>query len=258
MNELPPAPQGPTIDLFEVDHDIAHAVPPEDRAEAERMLVVPARTVARDEPVLPERDGPFAQLLVSGALWREVSVGTSVFPQLLHPGAVLLCAPPPGELLESSARAAALTPATLAVLDERFVAATMRWPRLAAVLHRRLAEQERDLAVYAAIAGLSRVDDRLLLLLWHLAERWGRVVPEGVRVSLRLTHATLGRFVGARRPNVSLAVSELRERGELERAADGGWVLTGQSPKAAGLGAPAHAPSALPDLFGPATRLDAA
>ena len=29
------------------------------------------------------------------------------------------------------------------------------------------------------------------MLLWYLAERWGRVTPDGVIVPLRLTHETL-------------------------------------------------------------------
>ena len=57
-----------------------------------------------------------------------------------------------------------------------------------------------------AIAHLTRVDDRLLALLWCLAERWGRVVPDGVLVSLRLSHRTLAGMVGARRPSVTTAL----------------------------------------------------
>ena len=235
-----------TLDLLTADRDFAAAIPDEDRAAAQRALTLPCVSVERGEPVSAQQADASAMVLVEGALWREIVVGRSVAPQVLGPGAVLLTEPPAGELLQSTADAAALVPSRLAVLDRRFLLAAARWPRLAVVAHHRLAEQERDLAVAAAIGGLPRVDDRLLLLLWHFAERWGTVVPGGVRVSLNLTHATLGRFVGARRPTVSLAVAELRERGELDRDTSGAWLLTGDPPAVA----PAAAPGlSLPDLF---------
>jgi hypothetical protein len=245
----PPPADGAVIDLLSADREFADAVPDDEQTTARRALVLPGRSVRRGDAVLPEA-GASALMLVEGAVWREVVVGRSVAPQVLHPGAVLLCHPRAGDLLESASSATALAPSKLAVLDRRFLLATARWPGLAAVVHQRLAEQERDLAVSAAIGGLARVDDRLLLLLWHFAERWGCVVPAGIRLGLNLTHATLGRFVGARRPTVSLAVAELRERGELDRDDAGAWILTGDPPAVGSGAARATATtSGLPDLF---------
>jgi CRP/FNR family transcriptional regulator, cyclic AMP receptor protein len=256
---MPPASvDGSTIDLLATDRELAEGVPDEDRPAAQRALRVPGLTARRGEAVAPEAAGASAMLLVEGALWREIVVGRSVAPQVLHPGAVLLSDPPGRELLETMTKASALTGSRLALLDERFLLAAARWPGLANVLQRRLAEQERDLAVSVAIGAMPRVDDRLLLLLWHFAEHWGSVVPGGVRISLNLTHATLGRFVGARRPTVSLAVSELRERDELDRDPGGAWILTG-TPPSVGTGAvPAGTSAGLPDLFPQARARDAA
>ena len=64
-----------------------------------------------------------------------------------------------------------------------------------------------------------------------LAERWGRVVPGGVLVSLRLSHRTLAGMVGARRPSVTTALGQLMARGEIERRADGEWILRGDPPE---------------------------
>jgi hypothetical protein len=75
------------------------------------------------------------------------------------------------------------------------------------------------------------VDDRLLALLWCLAERWGRVVPGGVAVNLRLPHRTLAGMVGARRPSVTTALGQLIARGPIERRPDGGWILLGAPPE---------------------------
>ena len=85
--------------------------------------------------------------------------------------------------------------------------------------------------VTQAIAHLTRVDDRLLALLWLLAERWGRVVPGGVLVNLRLPHRTLAGMVGARRPSVTTALGQLMTRGDIERRPDGSWLLRGQPPE---------------------------
>jgi CRP/FNR family transcriptional regulator, cyclic AMP receptor protein len=98
----------------------------------------------------------------------------------------------------------------------------------------------------------------LKALFWHLAERWGRVSGDGVIVPLALTHRILGQLVGARRPTVSTALSELAEREELVRRPDGSWLLRGDPPDAESL---ARKPSAVPasrpqDLMRPVRRFD--
>ncbi|MFL5795732.1 MAG: helix-turn-helix domain-containing protein, partial [Actinomycetota bacterium] len=82
-----------------------------------------------------------------------------------------------------------------------------------------------------AIAYHQRVDDRLLLMLWHLAERWGRVHPDGVVVPLPLNHQRLADLVGAHRPSVTTAMGELTRSGAVSRRDDGDWVLHGAPPE---------------------------
>jgi CRP-like cAMP-binding protein len=67
---------------------------------------------------------------------------------------------------------------------------------------------------------------RLTLLLWHLAGRFGRVEPGGIRVPLPLTHRLLGRLVGAERPSVSHALARLHTAGLVTGHADE-WHLHG-------------------------------
>ena len=117
-------------------------------------------------------------------------------------------------------------PARVAVLDARFALAAARWPALAAAMSRRHVQRARGLAFQLAIAQLPRVDDRLLVLLWALAERWGRVSRDGVRLPLQLPHRTLATLVGARRPSVTTALSGLARDGLVERTEDG-WLLRG-------------------------------
>ena len=69
-----------------------------------------------------------------------------------------------------------------------------------------------------------------MLLLWHLAGRWGRVEPTGFRLCLPLTHRLLGRLVAAERPSISHALRRLSEAGIVTGTAGAGastarWML---------------------------------
>jgi hypothetical protein len=78
---------------------------------------------------------------------------------------------------------------------------------------------------------MPRVDARVQALLWHLADRWGHVTLDGVVVPARLTHDMIGRLVGAHRPSVTTALSELTRSGRISRLPHG-WLLTGDPPAA--------------------------
>jgi CRP-like cAMP-binding protein len=84
--------------------------------------------------------------------------------------------------------------------------------------------------VSLAIAHQPRVDDRVLLTLWHVAERWGRVRPDGIVIPLPLPHRRLAGLVGAQRPSVTTAMGDLARAGALSKADDGAWVLHGSPP----------------------------
>jgi CRP-like cAMP-binding protein len=85
------------------------------------------------------------------------------------------------------------------------------------------------LVVNMAIIHQARVDDRLQLLFWHFAGRWGRVRGDGVLLPFRLTHTVLADLVAARRPTVTSALSDLGRRG-IVRAVDEGFLLAGEPP----------------------------
>lgn len=113
-------------------------------------------------------------------------------------------------------RCFAIEESLIHLVDMDRMEAWMRDPALAANLVRVLSSQiaERELAV--AIALEPRVERRLLLKLRQLAERWGRVTPDGIRLDLRLTHQELANMVGAVRESVTLALGRLAEAGEIE------------------------------------------
>lgn len=123
-----------------------------------------------------------------------------------------------------------LVPASLAVLDREFAHAVAPWPQVAETLCARLVDRARWLALQLAISRLRRIDDRLHILLWHLADRWGRVQPDGTVVcSVPLTHELLGAMISARRPTVSAALTQLTNDGHISRCREG-WILHGPPP----------------------------
>jgi CRP-like cAMP-binding protein len=76
------------------------------------------------------------------------------------------------------------------------------------------------------------------MLFWHLADRWGRVTPQGIVVPLRLTHGTIARLICMRRPTVSATLMRLVRAGELARNRDATWILTGAPPDLAAITRP--------------------
>src|SRR5579884_3976213 len=122
-----------------------------------------------------------------------------------------------------------LEDARIAVLDRGTSVRFARYPALTGQLVAKALERSRNLATAMAIAQHSRVEVRLHMLFWHLADRWGRVRIDGVLIPLRLTHAMLADLVSARRPSVSTGLSEMARRGLVERVGPG-WLLRGDPP----------------------------
>jgi CRP-like cAMP-binding protein len=236
-----------SVQLLSADSDLARELDPRRAREAAQRLYARALEVPRGRwtPNVTVLEGsrPIALLLLEGLLVRETTVGEHPSTELLGPGDVLRAwegGDDAEELLPRSVAWSALAPTRLAIIDQAFAVRAAQWPEVFAALLDRAARRAERLVVMQAIAHLTRVDDRLLALLWALAERWGRVVPGGVLVSLRLSHRTLAGMVGARRPSVTTALGQLMARGDLERRANGEWVLRGYAPQR--LAAPAPLP----------------
>jgi CRP/FNR family transcriptional regulator, cyclic AMP receptor protein len=212
---LPEAGSG-SVQLLTIDSDLARDLDPRRAREAAQRLYVRALEIPRGRwsPVdtVPQSSRPLGLLLFDGMIVREATVADHPSAELLGPGDVLRSWDDPDheELLPRSIEWTALTTTRVAVIDHAFAVRAAQWPEVLAALF-----------------------DRLLALLWSLAERWGRVVPGGVLVSLRLSHRTLAGMVGARRPSVTTALGQLMARGDIERRADGEWILRGLPPEAA-------------------------
>jgi CRP/FNR family cyclic AMP-dependent transcriptional regulator len=222
-----------SIALLDTDPDLGRLLHGERLEVARRELVARQHTVAagswdgeRLREAGPEHVGLF---VIEGLVTRELALADNVSAELLGQGDVLRPwqAEGPQRLVPFGVRWTMLTPARLALLDRRFAVALARHPEVNAMLIDRLAHRAQRLSVMQAISQLNGVDRRLLALFWHLAERWGRVTPEGVAVSAPVPHRVVAQLVGARRPTVSTALSRGGARGELVRRPDGSWLLTG-------------------------------
>lgn len=172
-------------------------------------------------------------LVVDGLLTREVDVLGRCCVELLGPGDVLR----PwgwdedGSHVRAEVGWVVLEPSRLAVLDHGLVTRMAPWPELGLELFARGTRRAHQLAVALAIAHHQRVDDRVLLTLWHMAERWGRVGRDGILVDLPLSHQRLADLVGAHRPSVTSALGELARAGAVSRRSSGEWLLHGLPPE---------------------------
>jgi CRP/FNR family transcriptional regulator, cyclic AMP receptor protein len=222
-------PDARTICLLETEPAFAQAIEDEDSLpQARRALSVPTVKVpngAFDLNGVASRHGDNALLLVlDGALARDVQVLDRTTTQLFGPGDVIAAGRRDPESLNARVSFHSEPSCRVALLEGRFHAAARVWPGLATIVQQRLAAQGRRLAIQAAILALPRVESRVLAVLWHLADTFGKVQRDGVLVPLPLTHERLGRLVGAHWPTVTLALRRLGDAGDAVRVPEG-WML---------------------------------
>lgn len=223
----PLVPVGP-VRVLDEDPDLARAVPPE-RLGAAAQLTAPGFRLARGPlpqmPAAPERESLFGLLILSGLVMREVTVAGRPATELLGPGD-MVC-PWRSDGVELVPRTVSWVVAEESRLADLGAAPGLAaWPEVMEVLIMRALERAESMALQRSVASHVRVEVRLLAYLWHIAERWGVVLPDGVRVDVPLTHAALGRMVGARRPTVTTALQRVMQLGYLRRD-DSTFVLLG-------------------------------
>jgi CRP/FNR family transcriptional regulator, cyclic AMP receptor protein len=215
------------------DPELAEAVPVERRDQAiddctAPEIFLPSGRWSRGTTTMALDS--IGYLVLEGLMLRRVAIDGRYAVELLGECDVLR--PWQGEdaqTLTLDADWSVVEPGRLALLDGRFTRQLARYPELAGRLFERAVRRSRRLVVNMAIIHQARVDDRLHLLFWHFAGRWGRVRSDGVLLPLRLTHSVMADLVAARRPTVTSALSDLTRRG-LVQSRDEGWLLLGEPP----------------------------
>jgi hypothetical protein len=236
------------VHLLEVEPDLAAFLSIEDRRSA-ASVSVPVTVLPRGRlelDALLQDAGAFGAMVVDGMVLSRLTVAGRRALRLAGPGDVMA--------LAGSSRTDALrvdrevaTETRLAMFDDHLLVAIRRWPRLVTGLHVRLGEQQERLAAQLVICQMPRVEDRVLAMMWLLAETWGRVKSSGTSLPLMLTHGLLGEMIGARRSTVTLAVTHLVERGSVMRQ-DRGWLLLDRPRPVAEGGTPGGAPELVPEV----------
>lgn len=224
-----------TVHVLEVDPDLGVGIEPDQLPLARGRAVAPLLLFGERGPWEIGQDsidgtGHLGLLIVEGLLARRVSVGARSGIELLGPGDVLR----PwvsSEYALADVNWTVLEPLRIAALNRGFAERVAPWPQIAGAISDRMLLRARVLGFHLAVCHLVTVEERLLMILWHFAERWGRVTPTGVVVRLHLTHDLLAGIVGARRPPVTSALSALAQKGLVRRDEEGAWVLAGPPPE---------------------------
>ena len=214
------------VPLLDVGLELTQHLTPDERAELAGI----------DLPVVLTEPGPlgldsllkrhqaFSAIVLDGIVMNSLRIGEQTGIQLLGPGDVLV---PPGALSPSWLANSDLVCATevrLVLFANDLFAGVNRCPGIVQALYGCIGDQLQRLTAQLVICQIPRVDERVLAMLWLLAESWGVVTPSGVRLPIALTHETLGALVGARRPTITLALRKLVQEDAIVHQ-DSGWLL---------------------------------
>jgi CRP/FNR family transcriptional regulator, cyclic AMP receptor protein len=218
----------PWVHVLHEDEDLAAGVAPGLLTEATDRLRARELTFGKGSlPALPPRSRLHVGLLVlDGLLVRRVGTPSGFSAELLGPGDVLRVAPHPGEDLspQFTTQVRGLVRGRMAILDGAFADQAGRYPPVLCTLLERSMTRAQVALVSLAIAHHPRVERRLHVVLWQLAQRFGNVTPDGIVLRVPLTHALLADLTASRRPSVTLALQQLEARGVVVRR-DGDLVL---------------------------------
>ena len=170
-------------------------------------------------------------LILDGLIVRRVGVAGRFGAELLGDGDLVNPFHPHdmGTSLPRTGKWRVLRDSRMAILDSEFVLRASRYPEVVSALVARALRRSRHIATNMAIVQQPRIDLRLHMLFWELADRWGIVRQDGVHVPLNLTHATLSDLVAARRPTVTKALGELAQRSAVVWTGSD-WLLPGDPP----------------------------
>lgn len=226
---------GDRVRLLDVDRSLAAALSEQELEVARRYAVADVVELGRGmhDPRRFGGEGLLGLLVLDGLLIRQVAVADRRCGELVGPGSVLRPWDDLGEAapLPFDVSWRVLRETRLAQLDRRFLATIVQWPALIEAFTGRATERAHTLAFNVAIHCLRHVHIRLLALFWHLADRFGRVTPEGTHVPLPLSHSDLAELVGAQRPSVTVALKRLGAAGLVRRhPQDNTWLLGHEPP----------------------------
>ena len=229
-------PEPAAVCLLDVDPGLRAGLPDDTLAVARALVVAPVTGLDQGSwrPPVPMHLGrDLGFLVLEGALFRRISYAARESAELLGPGDLLR----PWQRLRSATEAdpsaswTVIEPGAIAVLDARVTGIIGHWPELVATVVGRALERSRALTLTLAISQMTGADLRVLALMWHLVERFGREEGDGWVVPIRLTHQMIATLAGTHRQTVTSALGQLANAGRLARLANGWWLVCGEPPE---------------------------
>ena len=225
-----------SVRLFDADPALCRDLETDLATRLARHVLAEAVTLERGhwDPHAEDFDGRalFGLLVLEGALARRVTVGQRCAAELLGEGDLIRPHQEDTDGYATVSQTAAwsvLAATTLAVLDHDLIAGLAGVGGVLPELAGRALNRSRALVLRLAIAQIPHLADRVHLMLWHLADRWGRRENGSVTVGLRLPQDLLAELVSARRSSVNAALKALARSGVIDTR-DGIWVLRGDPP----------------------------
>ena len=222
-----------SVQILKADPELGLRVPATEIEDARAQLVARVRALEPGRWEVPhDATSRLGFLMLDGLLARDVVLVGTTCTELLGEGDVIQPWIPANEdgLVRYHVLWHVLAPTKLAVLDDAFARTLAAWPQVMSTLLERAIRRTLRMSIHQALLQLSPVETRLLVLFWHLAERWGRVTPDGISVRLRMSHELLGQLVGCRRASVTTALHRVSDSGLVVRRTDGSWLLRGSAP----------------------------
>lgn len=203
--------------------------------EARRLAVAPVVTLAAGHWDADELRCAhttcrvFGCMIADGLVAHELVLGDRSATHLLGRGDIIAPRVQPSTTLALTRLFSVAEDTRLVLLDPVFPAIARRWPSIVGALFVQAERQLERVAVQQLISQLPRAEQRVVALLWHLADHWGRAEGDGVVVPLTLGHEAIGRLAGGRRPTVSAALARLADRKLVVRLSNGTWRLAAES-----------------------------
>ena len=211
--------------LFDLDPSLGAGLDERLCAGVASRLVVPTEAVAQGDRIdFPAARDAVAVMVVAGALALRSQVPGGRNLEILPPGS--FCRPGednPASFVQSWI--VALTESRIAIIDRPTYARLSRFPAITEEIISRLSQQGRAAHAQKAVDSQMGLERRVLLSLWHLAERCGRTRYDGIEVPIPLTHELFAEYLGAARPSVTTTLQRLVNAGLITRTANRGWLL---------------------------------
>ena len=221
--------QDEVVDVVDELGDLGDLLPPDRIGAAHRalrarsMVLRKGRWDAAADAGLIE--GGIGFLVLDGALIRCVSAAHRTSGELLGPGDLLRPDSDVTDELPFGSYWRAISDVRVALLDARFARNAAFVPEALGALVASALRRTDALSRQLVIVQSQAVENRILVTLDYLADRWGVVTGEGVVLPAFLSHGTLALLLGALRPSVTSAMVRLAAAGVVLRREDGRWLL---------------------------------